>query len=278
MADAILPAAAKFETKFEGTAIRRNSYLNWRREVVDEGDHVCKQLLSFTMRSATTINHLLLPAASFVVGPNNLRITQTHLMRSNRSRLHLSNDSFYGLTDDGDFAILGVNAYDSSDDDNNDSSIGQSVGDLSALLAGTTFAGLNESPTVNQTPTTSNNAVFGQIDTSSTKNMDGKRGNVIGEIGGQSQLQQQQHQQPYKRSSSADEAVLSEIKEWLLSIIPTLNQQDVDLYTRGLNEIGFHPACVTMSELQYEDLAFMKILHARYIFNEVTGIEHPWEV
>jgi len=239
------------------------------------------------MRSAA-INPLLLPAASFVVGPNNLRITQTHLMRattiaslcrSSTHCLHLSNDSFYGLTDDGDFAILGVNAYDSSDDDNNESSIGQSVGDLSALLSGTTFAGLNESPTVNQTPTTSNDAIFGQIDTtSSTKNMDGKRGNVIGEIGEQSQLQQQQQQQPYKRSRSADEAVLAEIKEWLLSIIPTLNQQDVDLYTRGLNEIGFHPACVTMSELQFEDLAFMKILHARYIFNEVTGIEHPWEV
>ena len=239
------------------------------------------------MRSAA-INPLLLPAASFVVGPNNLRITQTHLMRattiaslcrSSTHCLHLSNDSFYGLTDDGDFAILGVNAYDSSDDDNNESSIGQSVGDLSALLSGTTFAGLNESPTVNQTPTTSNDAIFGQIDTtSSTKNMDGKRGNVIGEIGEQRQLQQQQRQSYNKRSSSADGAVLSEIKEWLLSMIPTLNQQDVDLYTRGLNAIGFHPVCVTMSELQFEDLAFMKILHQRYIFNEVTGIEHPWEV
>ncbi len=241
------------------------------------------------MRSA--INHLLLPAASFVVGPNNLRKRpHTHLIRpispcrSSSHCLLRGNDSFYGLTDDGDFAIIGVNAYDSSDDDSNDSSIDQSVGDLSSLLVGTTFAGLNASPTtatstaVSQTPTTSNNAVFGQIDTtSSTKNMDGKRGNVIGEIGEQRQLQPQQ-QQPYKRSSIADESALSEIKEWLLSIIPTLNQQDVDLYTRGLNEIGFHPACVTMSELQYEDLAFMKILHARYIFNEVTGIEHPWEV
>jgi len=237
------------------------------------------------MRSPA-IDPLQLPAASFV-GPNKLWTPQMRLIRptspfrSSSHCLHLSSNdsSFYGLTDDGDFAILGVNAYDSSDDDNNDSSIGQSVGDLSSLLAGTTFAGLNESPTVNQTPTTtSNDAIFGRIDTSSTKNMDGKRGNVIGEIGEQSQLQQQQQQQPYKRSRSADEAVLAEIKEWLLSIIPTLNQQDVDLYTRGLNEIGFHPACVTMSELQYEDLAFMKILHQRYVFNEVTGIEHPWEV
>lgn len=197
-------------------------------------------------------------------------IRANSLCRSSSHCLHLSNDSFYGLTDDGDFAILGVNAYDSSDDDNNDSSIGQSVGNLSSLLvAGTTFAGLNESPAVNQTPISS---------TSSTKNMDGKRGNVIGEIGEQSQLQQQQPPYNKRSSSSADEAALSEIKEWLLSIIPTLNQQDLDLYTRGLNEIGFHPACVTMSELQYEDLAFMKILHARYVFNEVTGIEHPWEV
>jgi hypothetical protein len=217
-----------------------------------------------TMRSPA-IDPLQLPAASFV-GPNKFWTPQMRLMRptspcrSSSHCLHLSNDSFYGLTDDGDFAILGINACDSSDDDNNDSSIGQSVGDLSSLLAGTTFAGLNESPAVSQTLV-----------------VDGKRGNVIGEIGEQRQLQQQQ-QQPYKNNGSADKAVLSEIKEWLLSIIPTLNQQDVDLYTRGLNEIGFHPACVTMSELQFEDLAFMKILHARYIFNEVTGIEHPWEV
>ena len=205
--------------------------------------------------------------------------------RSSSSRLH--NDPSYGLTEDGDFAILGVNAYENDDDDE---ATGQHVGDISSLLAATTFSGLDGSPTqysgaqngnilgLGSTPTSVNNnyAIFGRLDSSSSTNnmIDPKRGSVVGEnVGASSQQQQDRY-----TNHSVDETTLSEIEEWLLSIIPALNEQDAESYSRGLDAIGFNPGCVTMCELQLEDLDFMKVLHRRYLFNEVTGNEHPWEV
>ena len=210
---------------------------------------------------------------------------------SRSSRLY--NDPSYGLTEDGDFAILGVNAYDNSDDDN--SSTVESVGDLSSLLAGvglseastqssgsqftSTDVGRNNNVPNFSTTSSINDAIFGRLDSSSIMMdaPDTKRGSVIGEnVGERSNNIQQQNQ--YTRSSDVDETGLSEIQEWLLSIMPALTQQYAESYSRGLNEIGFNPGCVTMCELQFEDLAFMKVLHRRYLFNEVTGNEHPWEV
>mmetsp|Transcript_6598 Transcript_6598/g.14305 ORF Transcript_6598/g.14305 Transcript_6598/m.14305 type:complete len:390 (+) Transcript_6598:31-1200(+) len=74
-----------------------------------------------------------------------------------------------------------------------------------------------------------------------------------------------------------DETLLSiqTIKEWLVELIPTLPDKELDAYARGLDDIGFHPECITMSELQFEDLGFMKVLHQRYVFHEVTGVKHP---
>ena len=75
-----------------------------------------------------------------------------------------------------------------------------------------------------------------------------------------------------------DEESLLDIEDWLLSIIPKLNPNDIRAYASGLDKIGFNPNCITQCELRYEDLTFMKVLHRRYLFNEVTGIEHPFEV
>lgn len=204
------------------------------------------------------------------------------------SQLHMSNDPFYGLTEDGDFAILGINAHDDSDENNSRSTrTGQSVGDLSSLLSGVMFSGLNDpstqfsrrttatSMTVSSAPV--NNAIFGRLDSTSFSGSDAKGDILIGEIGERSDNSQPQLVQS-RRSSSVDEATISEIKEWLLSIIPALNDHDVEYYSTGLNKIGFSPNCVTMCELQFSDLDFMKLLHRRYLFNEVTGNEHPWEV
>ena len=79
-------------------------------------------------------------------------------------------------------------------------------------------------------------------------------------------------------SNYVDEETLAEIEDWLLSIIPKLNPNDIRAYATGLDKIGFNPDCITQCELRYEDLNFMKVLHRRYLFNEVTGIEHPFEV
>ena len=81
-----------------------------------------------------------------------------------------------------------------------------------------------------------------------------------------------------RSSNYADEESLSDVEDWLLSIIPKLNPNDVRAYASGLDKIGFSPDCITQCELRYEDLNFMKVLHRRYLFNEVTGIEHPFEV
>ena len=209
---------------------------------------------------------------------------------SRSSRLY--NDPSYGLTEDGDFAILGVNAYDNSDDDDS-SIISQSVGDLSSLLAGVGLSqvstqsssatdvrnvGVSRSNFGSTTPSI-NNAISGWLDSSSISDTN-NRGSVVGENVGErsngNDTQQQQNQ--YTTSTAIVEANLSEIQEWLLSIMPALTQQDADSYSRGLDAIGFNPGCVSMSELQFEDLAFMKVLHRRYLFNEVTGNDHPWEV
>ncbi len=211
----------------------------------------------------------LLPAA--FVTPNG----PVHISRSSR----LYNDPSYGLTEDGDFAILGVNAYDNSDDDN--SSIGQSVGDLSSLLAGvglsevstqssgteftSTDAGRNTNMPNFSTASPINDAIFGRLDGSSImETPNTKRGSVIGEnVGERSNTIPIQQQNQYTRSSDVDETSLSEIQEWLLSIMPALTQQDAESYSNGLNAIGFNPGCVTMSELQFEDLAFMKVSFQR---------------
>ena len=197
------------------------------------------------------------------------------------------NDPFYGLTEHGDFAILGVNAYDDTSDDEN-SSMGQSVGDLSSLLAGITSSGLattntavtqNNVPNLGSTSSSLNEAIFGRLDSSSMIDMmSANRGSAIGaEIVGKRSFDTQQQKQ-HTISGGIDETTISEIKDWLISIIPALNDQDAISYSMGLDAIGFNPCCVTMCELQFEDLVFMKVLHRRYLFNEVTGIEHPWEV
>ncbi len=109
------------------------------------------------------------------------------------------------------------------------------------------------------------------------------RNNIIGRYNRSSYdtkpaTQQQQRQPQHNFDDEETLLAIQTIKEWLVEIIPTLPDKDLDSYARGLDEIGFHPECITMSELQLEDLSFMKVLHRRYVFHEVTGVEHPWEV
>lgn len=75
----------------------------------------------------------------------------------------------------------------------------------------------------------------------------------------------------------ADEGAVGSVEEWLLQIIPTLQETDSTRYARKLVAIGFDPGCVTQCELTWDDLEFMKSLHRRYLYNEITGQGHPWE-
>ena len=70
---------------------------------------------------------------------------------------------------------------------------------------------------------------------------------------------------------------LEEVMAWLLNTIPTLSTEVCTFYAHKLVSLGLHPECVTQCELQMDDLTFMKPLHQRYLYNEVTGDPHPWE-
>lgn len=61
-----------------------------------------------------------------------------------------------------------------------------------------------------------------------------------------------------------------QINEWLTKTYPKLSDADLKAYSQGLSKLGFHPKCPTICELKYDDLCFMKILHARYFFSAIS--------
>lgn len=68
------------------------------------------------------------------------------------------------------------------------------------------------------------------------------------------------------------------VKQWLFDTLPSLDENDdLDLYSERLTKLGFHPECPSVCEISYEDLDFMKVLHRRYFYKEITGQEHPFE-
>jgi hypothetical protein len=77
------------------------------------------------------------------------------------------------------------------------------------------------------------------------------------------------------RPSEGDSQEQKRMQSWLVGIIPTLNETDLAKYAKGLVGIGFDSECVTVCELRLSDLQFMKVLHRRYFFNEISGLGHP---
>ena len=180
----------------------------------------------------------------------------TPYARNSKSKRYLNS---FGLTDDGDFAILGVNVDDTDDDDETTIPRGQSLdGDLSSLLSGTIF--------VTETRSSASSSAVQSSLLSSTESIMGQRPDIADE--------KDSNNIHYATNNEA----LGEIMEYLVEIMPTISEDDIESYAAGLGNIGFHPKCITMCELKLEDLDFMKVLHRRYFFNEVTGVEHPWEV
>ena len=213
--------------------------------------------------------------------------------------------------DDGDFAMIGVNVDDT--DANKDGGDGRDMGeDLSSLMSATSFSGLDNDDGIKRSSATQstsvgtstsfgvgdtlslNDALFGRLSNDTTKrdtpnttfedlvnNLPNIGVAETSSIASSNTIDNTKNDETTVYGSTAnnyvDEELLDEIGEWLLTIIPKLNENEVEVYARGLNEIGFHPECATMCELKYEDLGFMKVLHRRYLFNEITGIEHPWE-
>lgn len=148
------------------------------------------------------------------------------------------------MTDDGDLALVGINVADSClVKSENESDVGWS---WSSTQASTSRLPLLEPtvvvPNVNESAAPSSTSISSQ-----------------------------------RRPNNPEQ--VQEVMEWLIEIIPTLldSGDDCRFYAEELVAIGFHPNCVTQCELQMDDLAFMKPLHQRYIYNEVTGRSHPWK-
>lgn len=65
------------------------------------------------------------------------------------------------------------------------------------------------------------------------------------------------------------------VEAWLSKLLPALNPNDLTAYSRELVSIGFDPECVSRFEVRFDDLRFMKLLHRRYVYSELTGAGHP---
>lgn len=205
-----------------------------------------------------------------------------HHRRHTTWHLTMSSSDF-GLTEDGDFAIFGVNLEElsSPSEETTSTANGSVIGDnLSSLLSGARFSGLMDGNAAQSEMTFSTGTPIG----SRSIGLPSLNDTIFGRIGGGSSASSFANQYDVRRDSTTnsinvemDDESLNDNKEWLHSVIPTLSSSDLDLYARGLYRIGFHPECVTMCELKYEDLEFMKVLHRRYLFNEVTGVDHPFE-
>ena len=60
----------------------------------------------------------------------------------------------------------------------------------------------------------------------------------------------------------------------LQDVFPSLSEAERQRYTKGLLGIGFDPDCESRFYLREEDLAsFMKVLHRRYFVAEIVGME-----
>lgn len=73
-------------------------------------------------------------------------------------------------------------------------------------------------------------------------------------------------------SSSFDQEeqhVVGVIQEFLTSLMTKIPSNDLEHYAYQLCALGFDPDCLeTCSELEYDDLRFMKPLHQRYFWKQ----------
>ena len=196
----------------------------------------------------------------------------------------VNDDAFLGLTDDGDFAMIGVNI----DEITTDTTLDNDNISIKDDNVGTVRPPSSQSLSGFGSDVSLNDALFGRLSTSATANDTTTKtfaqsitlldDNPTPSLSDSAIDKTQSDSASIASNYVTDEENLSNIEDWLLSIIPKLNPNDVRAYAFGLDEIGFNPDCITQCELRYEDLNFMKVLHRRYLFNEVTGIEHPFEV
>lgn len=176
-----------------------------------------------------------------------------HLIKSSLSISNNADNNVSGLTEDGDFAILGINAqnYREDDDDKNVNMDNNRQNPNTGALIGWQGVG---NMLFNESLIKSGNVDIGVGPTNRYRNF---RGNEV-----------------LPKELIVDQRV----EEWLMEVMPSLDEYEVECYAQGLSAIGFRPQCASLCELQYDDLDFIdKALHRRYLFKEITGESHPFE-
>uniref|UniRef100_A0A7S4VX95 Uncharacterized protein n=1 Tax=Ditylum brightwellii TaxID=49249 RepID=A0A7S4VX95_9STRA len=138
-----------------------------------------------------------------------------------------SSSSYDGLTDDGDFAMIGINVHPDDDDGNGDNKeIKKPVINSNEIPPSTT---MNEM----LLPTSTSS-----ITTSTTTTSSSNRRKEL-------------------------------LKQYIQKIFSTQPSSTIQEYTIQLDNIGFDPNCKSRFELRLDDLDFMKVLHARFFYQEV---------
>ena len=183
-------------------------------------------IVSFTYRGCASNHPLALRQPCSLFGRHFQRASSNHYhnnflpMNAITTSLSMTDDYgniLSGLTEDGDFAILGVNARIINDDDENDnvemnrqnSNTGTSIG-----WQGVGNMLFNE-PLLN-----SGNVDIGVGPTNRYRNF---RGNQV-----------------FPKEVVAD----PQVREWLMEVLPSLDESEVECYAQGLSTIGFRPQCI----------------------------------
>ncbi|KAL7447741.1 hypothetical protein ACHAWC_000069, partial [Mediolabrus comicus] len=79
-------------------------------------------------------------------------------------------------------------------------------------------------------------------------------------------------------ASSSQTTENTEVKEWLLSHLPHLHNEDASTYTTKLHELGFDSVAFIEEELLDEDLQFMKKAHRRVVMRRLSNDRAETEV
>ena len=198
-------------------------------------------------------NHVALYQSNSLFGQNHYH---RHHHSTTRTSLSMSDDygNLSGLTDDGDFAILGINAHNNNDDDDDENDTVESNRQLFPNT-GTSIGWQGVGNMLFSEPLLkSGNVDIGVGPSNRYRNF---RGNEV---------------------LPKEEFIDPQVEEWLMEVLPSLDESEVECYAQGLSSIGFRPQCPSLCELQYDDLDFIeKVLHRRYLFKEITGESHPFE-
>ena len=181
-----------------------------------------------------------------------------------------------GLTDDGDFAILGINVAPDEDEDGRG-------GEGEEKKKGDEYDDFDDS---------ANSNTGDDDDYRRRRRMDYDTGTSIGWQGVGNMLFDEsllrsgrvdlgagptRRYRDFRGNNIVPKSIDADVRDWLSGLLPTLDAYDLEAYAEGLTNIGFAPSCPSQCEVRYDDLDFMKVLHRRYLFKEITGEGHPFE-